>query len=68
MAAGVDFEVPPRLTARAVGSNVRRLLRATAKSPEARERMAEGCLKHVGEIPEIETRRVRFRLSTAWTS
>ncbi len=59
--AGVDLELPPpaRL-ARAVESNVRWTVRTIIESPEGRARVAEGRIKCVGAIYEIETGRVRF--------
>jgi carbonic anhydrase len=59
--AGVDPELPPpaRLT-RAVESNVRWTVRMLIESPEGQARVAEGRVKYVGAIYEIETGRVRF--------
>ena len=59
--AGVDPELPPpaRL-ARAVESNVRWTVRTIIESPEGRARVAEGRVKCIGAIYEIETGRVRF--------
>ena len=59
--AGMDPELPPpaRL-ARAVESNVRWTVRTIIESPEGRARVAEGRIKYVGAIYEIETGRVRF--------
>ena len=59
--AGVDPELPPpaRL-ARAVESNVRWTVRTIIESPEGQARVAEGRVKCVGAIYEIETGRVRF--------
>lgn len=59
--AGIDPELPPpaRL-ARAVESNVRWTVRTIIESPEGQARAAEGRVKCVGAIYEIETGRVRF--------
>src|SRR5512136_1304760 len=59
--AGVDPELPPpaRLT-RAVESNVRWTVRMLVESPEGQARLAEGRVKYVGAIYEIQTGRVRF--------
>ncbi len=59
--AGVDPELPPpaRLT-RAVESSVRWTVRMLVESPEGQARVAEGRVKYVGAIYEIETGRVRF--------
>ncbi len=58
---GLDPELPPpaRL-ARAVESNVRWTVRTILESPEGRVRQAEGRIKILGAICEIETGRVRF--------
>jgi carbonic anhydrase len=58
---GLDPELPPpaRL-ARAVESNVRWTVRTIIESPEGQARVAEGRVKCVGAIYEIETGRVRF--------
>src|SRR5512137_2913394 len=59
--AGVDPELEPAARmARAVESNVRWTVRAILESPEGRARVAEGRVKCVGAIYEIETGRVRF--------
>jgi carbonic anhydrase len=50
----------PEMLARAVEMNVRWTLRAILDSPEGRARQAEGRVKFVGAIYEIETGRVRF--------
>jgi carbonic anhydrase len=59
--AGLDPELPPpaRL-AQAVESNVRWTVRRIVESPEGRARLAEGRVKIVGAIYEIETGRVRL--------
>ena len=58
---GLDAELPPaERLARAVDMNVRWTLRTILGSPEGRERQAEGRVKCVGAIYEIETGRVRF--------
>lgn len=58
---GLDAELPPpaRL-ARAVEMNVRQTLRTILDSTEWRARQAEGRVKCIGAIYEIETGRVRF--------
>jgi carbonic anhydrase len=58
---GLDPELPPpaRL-AWAVESNVRTTVRTIIESPEGQARVAEGRVKCVGAIYEIETGRVRF--------
>lgn len=59
--AGVDPGLPPRARlARAVESNVRLTVQAIIASPEGQARVAEGRVKCVGAIYEIETGRVRF--------
>ena len=59
--AGLDPQLPPpaRL-AQAVESNVRWTVRTILESPEGQARLAEGRVKIVGAIYEIETGRVRF--------
>ena len=58
---GLDFALPPPAQlARAVESNVRWTVRTILESPEGRARMAEGRVKCVGAIYDIETGRVRF--------
>ncbi len=58
---GLDAELPPpERLAQAVEMNVRWTLRAILDSPEGRARQAEGRVKCVGAIYEIETGRVRF--------
>ncbi|MFZ5570258.1 MAG: carbonic anhydrase [Thermodesulfobacteriota bacterium] len=59
--AGVDPDLPKRtrLTL-AVESNVRLTVQAIIESPEGQARAAEGRIKCVGAIYEIETGRVRF--------
>jgi carbonic anhydrase len=59
--AGVDPELPlPARLAQAVESNVRWTVQMIIESPEGRARAAEGRVKCVGAIYEIETGRVRF--------
>jgi carbonic anhydrase len=56
-----DPTVPPEvLEARAVQSNVRWTIHQILDSPEAKARQAEGRVKLVGAIYEIETGRVRI--------
>jgi carbonic anhydrase len=56
-----DPSLPPDvLEARAVESNVRWTMHQILDSPEARARQAEGLVKLVGAIYEIETGRVRL--------
>jgi carbonic anhydrase len=57
----VDAELPPaqRLT-KAVESNVRWTMRCIQKTPEAKARFAEGWMKLVGAVYEIDTGRVRL--------
>jgi carbonic anhydrase len=58
---GLDSHLPPSVQyARAVEMNVRWTVRAIIESPEAQARAAEGRIKCVGAIYEIETGRVRF--------
>jgi carbonic anhydrase len=51
---------PRKRLARAVESNVRRTVRQILESPEGQARLAEGRMKVVGAIYEIETGGVRF--------
>jgi carbonic anhydrase len=51
---------PESTPAQAVEANVRWGMRQILESPEGRERQAEGRMKLVGAIYEIETRYVRF--------
>ena len=51
---------PEEMASRAVESNVRWTVRQILDSPEGKARMAEGRMKVVGAIYEIETGRVRF--------
>lgn len=51
---------PGAMLAQAVEANVRWSMRQILESPEGRERQAEGVMKLVGAIYEIETGRVRF--------
>lgn len=58
-----DFEPtlsPEELVSRAVESNVRWTVRQILDSPEGQARAAEGQMKVVGAVYEIETGRVRF--------
>ena len=58
---GLDPELPPLVQlAQAVESNVRTTVRTILESPEGQARAAEGRVKCVGAIYEIETGRVRF--------
>ncbi|HEX6974472.1 MAG TPA: carbonic anhydrase [Vicinamibacterales bacterium] len=58
---GLDPDVPPDAQlAQAVEQNVRRTVRTIVESPEGQARIAEGRVKFVGAIYEIETGRVRF--------
>ncbi len=58
---GLNPDLPPTAqAAQAVELNVRWTLRAILDSPEGRARLAEGRVKYVGAIYEIETGRVRF--------
>lgn len=51
---------PEQRLAQAVEMNVRRMVRAFHESPEGKARRAEGRVKCIGAIYEIETGRVRF--------
>src|SRR5262249_33497381 len=56
-----DPQVPPQLRlARAVESNVRWIVGRILNAPEGRAYLAEGRLKIVGAVYEIESGRVRF--------
>ncbi len=56
-----DTQVPPHVRLpQAVESNVRWTVRRILESPEGQARRAEGQMKVVGAIYEIETGRVRF--------
>jgi len=58
---GVDPGLPPRKRlAQAVENNVRRTVQTILESPEGQARVAEGWMKIVGAIYEIQTGRVRF--------
>ena len=58
---GIDPAQPPeRQLAEAVERNVRRTVRSILETPEGRARLAEGRMKCVGAIYELETGRVRF--------
>ena len=59
--AGVDPHLPLSAQfAQAVERNVRWTVRTLIESPEGQARVAEGRVKYVGAIYEIETGRVRF--------
>jgi len=59
--AGLDPHLPPSAQlAQAVERNVRWTVRTFIESPEGQARAAEGRVKCVGAIYEIETGRVRF--------
>lgn len=51
---------PEAMLAQAVEANVRWSMRQIVETPEGRERQAEGSVKLLGAIYEIETGRVRF--------
>ena len=51
---------PEEMLAQAVEANVRWSMRQILETPEGRERQAEGRVKLIGAIYEIETGRVRF--------
>ena len=51
---------PESMLAQAVEANVRWSMRQILESPEGRERQAEGRMKLVGAIYQLETGRVRF--------
>lgn len=51
---------PAESLSRAVESNVRRMVRRVLDSPEGQTRVAEGRMKIVGAVYELETGRVRF--------
>ena len=57
----LDPQLPPQIRlAQAVESNVRWTVRQIWESPEGQARLAEGRMKIVGAIYEIESGRVRF--------
>lgn len=59
--AGLDPRLlPPVQLAQAVESNVRCTVRTILESPEGQARLAEGWMRIVGAIYELETGRVRF--------
>ena len=59
--ADLDSQLTPEaMLAQAVEANVRWSMRQILETPEGRERQAEGVMKLVGAIYEIETGRVRF--------
>ncbi len=59
--ADLDLKLSPEaMSAQAVEANVRWSMRQILETPEGRERLAEGQLKLVGAIYEIETGEVRF--------
>ena len=51
---------PEAMLAQGVEANVRWSMRQILESPEGRERQAEGSMKLIGAIYEIETGRIRF--------
>jgi carbonic anhydrase len=58
---GLDPELPhSEQMARAVEMNVRWTVRTILESPEGQARIAEGIMKCIGAIYEIETGRIRF--------
>lgn len=58
---GLDPGLPPlERQTRAVENNVRWTVRTIIESPEGQARKAEGRVKYVGAVYEIETGRVRF--------
>ena len=57
----LDLQLTPEaMLARAVEANVSWSMRQILETPEGRQRQAEGLLKLVGAVYEIETGRVRF--------
>lgn len=59
--AGLDLQLPAEaMLAQAIEANVRWSMRQILETPEGRERQAEGRVKLVGAIYEIETGLVRF--------
>jgi len=57
----LDLQLTPEaMLARAVEDNVSWSMRQILETPEGRQRQAEGLLKLVGAVYEIETGRVRF--------
>lgn len=59
--ADLDLQLTPEaMLAQGVEANVRWSMRQILETPEGRERQAEGVMKLVGAIYEIETGRVRF--------
>ncbi|HVK11891.1 MAG TPA: carbonic anhydrase [Gemmataceae bacterium] len=56
----VSQDTPEEQLSRAVEGNVRWTIRQILESPEGRARVAEGRMKVVGAVYEIETGRVRF--------
>ena len=57
----LDRSLPPKdLFDAAVEANVRWSMRQVLETPEARQRAAEGVMKLVGAVYDIETGRVRF--------
>ena len=58
---GIDPALPPEhQLAEAVESNVRWTLRSILETPEGQARLAEGRMKCIGAIYELQTGRVRF--------
>jgi carbonic anhydrase len=51
---------PAELLSAGVEANVRRTMRELLETPEAKARLAEGHMKLVGAIYELDTGRVRF--------
>ena len=51
---------PPQQLAAAIEGNVRYTVRTLLESPEGQARLAEGKMKIVGAIYELQTGRVRF--------
>ncbi len=67
--AGLDHHLTlPAQLAQAVERNVRWTLRTIIESPEGRARVAEGRVKYIGAIYEIQTGRVRFLEGTGSAS
>jgi carbonic anhydrase len=59
--ADIDPGLPPeQRLAHAVEENVRWTVRTILESPEGQARLAEGRMKFVGAIYELQTGRVRF--------
>jgi carbonic anhydrase len=59
--SGLDPQLPPQARlAQAVESNVRWTVRQIRQSPEGQARTAEGWMRLIGAIYDIEAGRVRF--------